>query len=553
MNIIRIASLILLVCCTSLHAASDAGFRRFALVIGANDGGPGRAQLRFSFSDAGSFSRVMKEIGGVGKDDALLLYQPSRELLLSAMTSLYSKVQTAGKVHRKTEFIFYYSGHSDENGILLGGEKVLYSELRRAIETIPADVRIAILDSCYSGAFTQMKGGVRKAPFIVDTAYDMKGNAFLSSSSRDEASQESEKIKGSFFTHYLVLGLRGAADITQDRRITLNEVYQYAYRETLVRTEKTLGGAQHPNYSIKMVGTGDVILTDLSARDSRLALDSSIEGRVAIYTDAMVPVAEFDKAYGREMELFLEEGHYTVMVIVGDIVAESTVSVNGSSTLTATNFTPITREITAMRGERKTPRTPPRKKDRNAIFDYSSLRQIEFAAYGSNEIRFSQIGDTPVVMGGGQLGMIFAERYFLGFAGYALLGPDSRRRFRDKNYVGEESNVSFAYGGILFRYFLLEQGLFNVSFGLLTGGGSLEFAGKSTNYEDDESANNFNDIFGVIEPEISVHVMLFKHVLVSASASQRLVYGIDSAKSEFSNSDFNRPSLGISAAFVWWF
>ncbi len=129
MNIIRIMALITLACCTSLHAANDSRFRRFALVIGANDGGASRTQLRFSFSDAGSFSRVMKEIGGVGKDDAMLLYQPSRDLLLSAMTTMYTRVQAAGKVHRKTEFIFYYSGHSDENGILLGGEKVFYSEI----------------------------------------------------------------------------------------------------------------------------------------------------------------------------------------------------------------------------------------------------------------------------------------------------------------------------------------------------------------------------------------------------------------------------------------
>jgi len=79
----------------------------------------------------------------------------------------------------------------------------------------------------------------------------MKGDAFMTSSSANEASQESDAIRGSFFTYYLVSGLRGAADMIHDGRITLNEAYQYAYNETLSRTEKTMGGTQHPNYDIR--------------------------------------------------------------------------------------------------------------------------------------------------------------------------------------------------------------------------------------------------------------------------------------------------------------
>ena len=546
MNTIRVIALILLACCTSLHAATDSRFRRFALVIGANNGGASRTQLRFSFSDAGSFSRVMKEIGGVGKDDAMLLYQPSRDLLLSAMTTMYTRVQAAAKVHRKTEFIFYYSGHSDENGILLGGEKVFYSELRRAIETIPSDVRIAILDSCYSGAFTQMKGGVKKAPFIVDTAYDMKGNAFLSSSSRDEASQESERIKGSFFTHYLVLGLRGAADITSDRRITLNEVYQYAYRETLVRTEKTLGGAQHPNYNIQMVGTGDVILTDLSTSESRLALDSHLEGRVSIYNDANIPVAEFDKAYGREMEIFLDKGSYTIMITKGDDLAETTLTLNGSSTLALSSFTPVQREITAMRGDGKPQKI---KKTRRSFFEFTALQNLDFAAYLAMEQRVSLIGDAPASLSGGQIGIIFNEHYFIGFSGFGLSSSNQRSEYIEKDYNGPMPKMSFAYGGGLFRYYFLEQGMLNFSVGALGGAGVLEFTGT----DEDGIQTNEGDVFGVLEPEALIHLLLFKHLIISAGVSQRLIYGIDSSKSEFSNADLMKPSLCLSAAFVWWF
>jgi hypothetical protein len=38
------------------------------------------------------------------------------------------------------------------------------------------------------------------------------GTAILSSSTADETSQESDRLRGSFFSHHLVNALRGAAD-----------------------------------------------------------------------------------------------------------------------------------------------------------------------------------------------------------------------------------------------------------------------------------------------------------------------------------------------------
>jgi hypothetical protein len=32
-------------------------------------------------------------------------------------------------------FVIYYSGHSDENGLLLGGDRVTYRELRQWLDT----------------------------------------------------------------------------------------------------------------------------------------------------------------------------------------------------------------------------------------------------------------------------------------------------------------------------------------------------------------------------------------------------------------------------------
>ena len=52
-----------------------------------------------------------------------------------------------------------------------------------------ADVRIAILDSCASGAIIRAKGGVHRAPFLSDASTQARGHAFLTASSANEAAQ----------------------------------------------------------------------------------------------------------------------------------------------------------------------------------------------------------------------------------------------------------------------------------------------------------------------------------------------------------------------------
>jgi hypothetical protein len=300
--------------------------RRFAFVIGANNGGPDRVTLRYAISDARSMMKVLEDLGGVLPDDTRFLVEPDREMFFREMNRLGEKVMQAKPGARRVEVIFYYSGHSDDQNILLGNDRVSYEEFRSKINNIDADVRIAILDSCASGAFNLLKGVKKKAPFLVDTAYEMKGFAFMTSSSSIEASQESGKLKSSFFTHHLISGLRGAADMTQDGMITLSEAYQYAYKETLSHTEKTISGPQHPMYNIQMSGKGDVIMTDIRKSSSVLVIGKNIFGRVFIHNQENVLVVEINKPYGRDIEIGLETGKYRVINIRKGNIYESKIA-----------------------------------------------------------------------------------------------------------------------------------------------------------------------------------------------------------------------------------
>lgn len=326
--------------------------RRFALLVGANDGGPARAHLRYAASDAQAFGRVLEELGGVQPSDKLVLLDVDRAALLRGLERFKAMVAEAKAAGGRTEALIYYSGHSDEEGLLLRADRFGYRELRQALEALPADVRIAVLDSCASGTLARQKGGMRRPAFLVDASATVHGHAILTSSSEDEVSQESERIGGSYFTHNLISGLRGAADATGDGRVTLHEAYQFAFHETLARTEKTLAGAQHPAYEIDLAGTGDLVMTDLRSTAAGLVLDEPLDGHLFVRNDAGQLVVELNKLAGRATELGLQPGHYSVMRERrgANSTAELMLKEGGRAVLAEQHFTSVAGELTATRG-----------------------------------------------------------------------------------------------------------------------------------------------------------------------------------------------------------
>jgi caspase domain-containing protein len=285
---------------------------RLVLVVGANGGGRDRPALKYAVADAERFARVLVDLGGVAPSNETLLRQPSLHELTDALDVLARRIEQGRRSGRRTEMIVYFSGHADETGLLLGDDRYSYRTLRDRLDRIPADVRIAVLDACSSGAFTRVKSGRPRPSFLVDESSDMRGHAFLTSSSENEAAQESDRIRASYFTHYLVSGLRGAADSSGDGKVTLSEAYQFAFNETLGRTLDTKSGAQHPSYDISMSGTGDVVMTDVHQTNATLVLGENLEGRFFVRTSAQELVVELYKPRGRTVELAVEAGIYNV-------------------------------------------------------------------------------------------------------------------------------------------------------------------------------------------------------------------------------------------------
>jgi hypothetical protein len=211
---------------------------------------------------------------------------------------------------------FYYSGHSDGTALNLGNDRVGFDELKTWLTDTKADVRVAVIDSCKSGALVQSKGGTHAPPFEINLAdqLDASGDATLSSSAADELALESREIRGSFFTHHFVSGLRGAADASGDGRITLAEAYRYAFDHTLAATSST-GSRQHPGYNYRLSGRGELVLTEVTQPSAVLELPEGFERALVILVRRDQVLAEITSDTTRKVAL--APGEYAVRVWKG--------------------------------------------------------------------------------------------------------------------------------------------------------------------------------------------------------------------------------------------
>ena len=298
-------------------AADDnaSGVDRYAVYIGSNKGGKGREELLYAGSDAQNFKKAMAEIGGVTEDNSYVLIDPSKESIDQTLSNISRKINNSQSHAKRSEFIFYYSGHSDENALLLGDIPYDYSSLKAAITEVPSDIHVVILDSCYSGNFIRTKGGQKRKPFLIDDSSVVTGHAYLSSSSTNEYSQESDEIESSYFTNAMITGLRGAADASGDNKVTLNELYSYAFNDTLSKTESSKAGPQHPNYNITLVGSGDLVLSDISTAESMLSLSKEAKGKFIIRDSNGKLISEINKVAGQPIFMALPAAQYSAVII----------------------------------------------------------------------------------------------------------------------------------------------------------------------------------------------------------------------------------------------
>ena len=255
----------------ALTAASPAqAARTFLVAIGSNVGDADEHELRYAERDARQVATVMLQLGGVAPADAVLVLGVDAQGVRSALLETNARIRAASSGSDGSVLVIYYSGHADAESLHLGGSRRALGELEGFGAGSPATVRVLALDSCRSGAVTRVKGLQAARPFelALDDRLDVEGVAIVTSSAADEDSHESDRLRGSFFSHHLVSALRGAADENGDDRVTLDEAYAYTYHQTLKSSGRTTQ-LQHPTYRYDLKGRGALVLTRLASAAGR--------------------------------------------------------------------------------------------------------------------------------------------------------------------------------------------------------------------------------------------------------------------------------------------
>jgi hypothetical protein len=108
--------------------------RRFVLLAGVDDGGPTRTKLRYA-GTARAMGRVLQTLAAPREDIVRVGRQPRR--FDAAFADIEQRLRARRDAGVRRELLVYYSGHSDEDGLLIGRDRIAYDELRRACSAPP--------------------------------------------------------------------------------------------------------------------------------------------------------------------------------------------------------------------------------------------------------------------------------------------------------------------------------------------------------------------------------------------------------------------------------
>jgi formylglycine-generating enzyme required for sulfatase activity/uncharacterized caspase-like protein len=217
---------------------------RIALIIANGDfDDPKLSRLHTPTRDAEALAEVLGD-PDIGDFDVTLLVDQPESVVRRAVARFYAHRT------RRDLLLLYYSGHGirDAHGDLYlatqdtemdiaGGSSLSASFVREQIDKSGSRRKVVVLDCCHSGAFA--KAGIGDAVGTKDAfAGSGYGQVILTASDALELAWQGDEWLGegqpSVFTHFLVEGMRtGAADLDADGRISLDELYTYAYDRIL--------------------------------------------------------------------------------------------------------------------------------------------------------------------------------------------------------------------------------------------------------------------------------------------------------------------------------
>jgi len=161
MKAVRLAVALALLAAGARTAAADPVW--LALSIGQEAGAAGDVRLRYAERDARRVHDVMTTLGDVAASRAYLVNNASADAVRQALKEIRGRTSELVAAGHQPILLVYVSSHADATGLRLGSTVLPHWELRSLLATIPAQVRLLIIDACASGALIRRKGAAVEA------------------------------------------------------------------------------------------------------------------------------------------------------------------------------------------------------------------------------------------------------------------------------------------------------------------------------------------------------------------------------------------------------
>jgi hypothetical protein len=227
--------------------------RKFALIIGNSEyNDKSLACLKTPAADVRALAEVLLDSNRGGFDEAQTLINEPDSTIRKAIERFFARKKSDDLL------LLYFSGHGvldDQGRLYLACQDTEY-ELWSA-SAIPASFitdsmdrsqsrrQVLILDCCHSGAFFRGTKAVTGDKAVTETTFEGKGygKVVLTATDTTQYAWSDDQLIGetenSVFTHFLIEGLKtGGADTNNDGEITLDELYDYVYRNLVSATSK---------------------------------------------------------------------------------------------------------------------------------------------------------------------------------------------------------------------------------------------------------------------------------------------------------------------------
>lgn len=173
--------------------------------------------------------------------------------------------------------------------------------------------------------------------------------------------------------------------------------------------------------------------------------------------------------------------------------------------------------------------------------------KIDNGGFGGVIVSGTAIDGKAALLVGGGGGWIINHTFIIGGAGMGLAN-DIEANYNDS--TGNPLMLNMGYGGLMLGYIYNSDAVVHFTGGFLVGGGGISF--REGNWYDHEFDNSYdnrfgNDVYLVIEPQISVELNLTSWFRLTGGGSYRFISSAD--YHGLTNSDLAGPSGTIMFKF----